>query len=659
MKKFMSKITSGVLLCTMITYTTPLFAFTKDETVYSKLDSTGNAYNTVISDHIKNTEKSSLINDISDLLNIKNIGGDETFEQNGNNLVWKANGNDIYYQGESKKDLPIQCDIKYELDGKEISSKDIAGKSGKVKITLSYKNTDSHIVKINGKDETLYTPFVAICGTVLSNDNNKNITISSGKVIDDGNKTIVVGLAFPGLQESLDISKNTIDIPNSVEISMEASDFEMNNIMTYVTSKVIEDDDLSIFDDLDKIFSEVNTLQSASKQLEDGSNTLRQGTMTYNEKSKEFNSALKQVSKGISSANSSYSEINNAIGLINSSTSTLQVGAKTISDGTEAISTNLLVLSEKLGELQAGTSALKTGKDNLISGVNQIISSINANTSSFTNQSDTIANLQKLITTNTNTKNALVSQNASLNNTLNAGSLTAEQEAPIRTQIATNTNLIALLDSNIDANNSTLALLKATDISSLQQLQAGLNSLQTGLQAFDSGIDAIYNGSSSLQTGANTLATKSSELSQGAKSLYQGTTQISSGAKALNAGSNQMKTGLNTLDYSTEKLTDANNQLTDGASTLANGAETLANGIAKFNKDGISKICNYANGDLKTISTRLEKLQELADNYNNFTMLDRGNSGEVKFILMVDSIKKDKDKKQEAIIQDKNNESEE
>ena len=120
MKKFITKITSGVLLCTMITYTTPLFAFTKDETVYSKLDSTGNAYNTVISDHIKNTEKNSLINDMSDLLNIKNIGGDETFEQNGNSLVWKANGNDIYYQGDSKKELPIQCDIKYELNVKEI-----------------------------------------------------------------------------------------------------------------------------------------------------------------------------------------------------------------------------------------------------------------------------------------------------------------------------------------------------------------------------------------------------------------------------------------------------------------------------------------------------------------------------------------------------------
>ena len=81
----------------------------------------------------------------------------------------------------------------------------------------------------------------------------------------------------------------------------------------------------------------------------------------------------------------------------------------------------------------------------MTSGVNKIISSVNANTSNLGNQADTIANLQKLITTNTNTKNALVSQNVSLNNSLLSGGLTSEHETTIRTQIATNNNLITLL----------------------------------------------------------------------------------------------------------------------------------------------------------------------------------------------------------------------
>ena len=123
------------------------------------------------------------------------------------NLIWSANGNDIYYQGETQKELPVECKIKYELDGKEISANEIVGKAGTVKIILEYVNKDAHNVIINGKSETLYTPFVVLCGTIINNENNKNITISSGKLIDDGTKTIALGIATPGLQESLNLSK--------------------------------------------------------------------------------------------------------------------------------------------------------------------------------------------------------------------------------------------------------------------------------------------------------------------------------------------------------------------------------------------------------------------------------------------------------------------
>ena len=40
-KKIVSKVVSGALLCSMIGYTVPVFAYTKDETVYSKLDVSG------------------------------------------------------------------------------------------------------------------------------------------------------------------------------------------------------------------------------------------------------------------------------------------------------------------------------------------------------------------------------------------------------------------------------------------------------------------------------------------------------------------------------------------------------------------------------------------------------------------------------------------
>ena len=276
--KVISKVISGTLLCSMVGYTLPVFAYTKDETVYSKLDNEGNNYKTIVSTHIENKENAELINDISDLLNIKNTSSDATYTQDGNKFVWNANKSDIYYQGETSKELPIECKIKYELDGKEVSSNEIAGKSGKVKVTVQYTNKEERTVDINGKKVKMYVPFVVVAGTIIENENARNIEVSSGKVIDDGTKSVVVGMAMPGLQESLGLSKNDVEIPSDVEITMDATNFETSSIISYVTPKVLEEDDLKIFDKLDDVYSQVNTLQKSMNQIQDGANTLADGT---------------------------------------------------------------------------------------------------------------------------------------------------------------------------------------------------------------------------------------------------------------------------------------------------------------------------------------------------------------------------------------------
>ena len=649
-KKVISKITSSVLLCTMFAYTTPVFAFTKDETVYSKIDSNGNNYNTIVNDHIINDEQEQLINDISDLLNIKNVNGDEEFSQDGNNLAWHAEESDIYYQGESQKELPIECNVKYELDGNEITASELAGKSGKVKITIEYINKDAHTVNINGKDQTLYTPFVVVCGTIIDNNNNRNIEITNGKTVDDGSKTTVIGISLPGLQESLNISKDKIDIPNTIEITMDSTDFELNNIVTYVTPKVLEKNDMELFKKLDKIYNQVDTLQSSSKQIEEGANSLKEGTATYSEKSQEFNNAVEQVSKGVSSVNQNYSKIDAGISSLNNSSATLESGAKSVSEGTVAVSENLQTISSKLSELQTGTQSLKQGEVQLEAGLDQIITSVSS--IQGTDNSAKITELNQLITANQNTINSLKTANETLTTQLKAIE-DEETKQTITTQIETNKSIIKLLETNIVAYNETISTLESADMSSITELQTALSNLKQGLQSLQTGTDTLYNGTTALQTGTGALASKTKELAQGTQSLYEGTIKISEGTATLNSGSTQLKQGLNTLDAGGTKLGTASNQLTEGANTLSEGATTLAEGITKFNEEGIDKICDYINGDLKDISARLEKLQELSEEYNNFTMLNDGNKGNVKFIMIMDSIKKEEDSKQDIILDDK------
>ena len=307
-KKVGVKIISSVLLGTMCFYTMPVFANTKEEVVYSKLKNDGTNYSTVVSERITNTDNSELINDISELLNIENTNGDETFEQNGTNVVWKANGKDIQYQGTIDKDEPITCKVKYELNGKEVEAKDIVGKSGNVKVTLTYTNNDAHTVKVNGKYEKMYTPFIVVAGTIIDN-NFKNVNITNGKIIDNGNKKMAIAMCFPGLQESLGISKDKIDIPNTIELTMDAEDFEMNNIISYATPKVLEESDLNMFDDLDEIYSKVNELQDAANQIQDGSSKLNDGAKTLRNGASTLNDGANELSREINNKLAQYEKI--------------------------------------------------------------------------------------------------------------------------------------------------------------------------------------------------------------------------------------------------------------------------------------------------------------------------------------------------------------
>ena len=193
MNKVKLKIVAGGLLVSMLTYTSPIFAYTKDETVYSKMNAKGEEYKTTVSTHLENNKNEKILEDLTNLLDIQNTNGDETYEKDGNKLIWQADGKDVYYQGNTKENLPITCEVKYTLDGKEISPEDLAGKSGKVTIEIIYTNHEKHEVQVNGGTHTLYTPFLVLSGTIINNDNNRNVMISNGKVINDGSKTIVVG----------------------------------------------------------------------------------------------------------------------------------------------------------------------------------------------------------------------------------------------------------------------------------------------------------------------------------------------------------------------------------------------------------------------------------------------------------------------------------
>ena len=225
----------------------------KEETVYVLAGADGSANKVIVSSWLKNPDEETTITDASNLTDIENVKGDETYTVDSKgNLVWNADGKDIYYQGTSNEQLPVDVSIEYQLDGKTVTPDELAGATGHLTITFRYQNNQKKDVTINGKQETIYQPFLMASGMMLDNDKASNIEVTNGKAINDGDSTIVLGMALPGMNDSLNLKSikdadgNAIDLdlPEEVVINADVEDFSLMTTITMADSHLFSSIDL-------------------------------------------------------------------------------------------------------------------------------------------------------------------------------------------------------------------------------------------------------------------------------------------------------------------------------------------------------------------------------------------------------------------------------
>lgn len=314
---------------------------TKEETVYVWANADGSTRKIVVSDWLKNEAGAAAINDVSELEDIENVNGDENFtEKAGNVKVWEAGGGDIYYQGSTEKELPVGLAITYQLDGKEISPEELAGKSGKVAIRFSYTNEKYEYAEVEGVRTKVYVPFAVVTGMVLDNEVFRNVEVSGGRMINDGDRIVVMGYGMPGLRENLAVDSDKLDIPDSFEITADVKDFEMGMTVTMATNGLLGEvdmDDENLVDDLNGSLGE---LTDAMEQLMDGSSQLYDGLCILLDKSGELVEGIDKLSDGAG-------QLRNGVG-------TLDNGAAQLQDGTARLQSGLNTLVSKNGELNGG-----------------------------------------------------------------------------------------------------------------------------------------------------------------------------------------------------------------------------------------------------------------------------------------------------------------
>lgn len=187
----------------------------------------------------------------------------------------------------------------------------------------------------------------------------------------------------------------------------------------------------------------------------------------------------------------------------------------------------------------------------------------------------------------------------------------------------------------------------------LPELTKGVANLKDGTAQLSAGAAKLTANNDILNAGAASLNDGASQLSAGTQSLMNSVPTLTSGIKQLVDGSNtlvannaKLNSGASQLADGTNQIVSGVDQLTTGSKTLSEGAHTLADGMVQFNEEGINKILDAYNGDLKPFTDKLQAVIDAGEEYQTYSAIADGQTGSVKFIYKLASIdaKADSDK---------------
>lgn len=608
----------------------------KDETVYGFAKADGSIDHIIVSETLKNKDKLDVLMDKTNLKDVENVKGDETFEQNGEEITWQANGNDITYQGTTDAKLPVDLKVSYYLDGNKIAPEQLAGKSGKVTIRFDYVNNETTTVKIAGEDETIYVPFVAVTGMMIG-DNFQNVAVTNGKVVSEGATNIVLGYAMPGMKENLQTKEDEESVfTDFFEVTADVTDFSLDMTVTLLTTasaiNISGDIDLTKMDEM------VETIKQAGGSLTDGSAQLSDGLNTLQDKMGEFNSGVSQLKSGLEALSSGSSTLADGVATINASANALNAGIEALNAG---VSTPMSDDAKSKVAAQAKSAAEQAVMAQFENESYEAIASQASGEFKNTMTSEQTVSAIQTGLNNAGLRDALFqsvvaqkyqaahAENEQLTYEMYMAGLSSNPDAVAQIYAYVD-GLLAQVSAGVangiaengakNMGDSVAAACEQAAVSAAGASagQAAVAGAEGAKAEIAQQINAVQGNGYSLVTGAQALAGGTSQLEASVPTLTGGVSQLLSGANSLAAGAGQIK---------------------DGVKQLADGSGQLKDGINQFNHEAIDKLAAAYDGDVKSFVGRMSAMLEASMKYETFTELKDGDAGVTKFIIKTEGVK--------------------
>lgn len=284
----------------------------RDESVYVDMDADGNITSVVSSVYLGNPSKEDSLTDYTTLTNIKNIAGLDSPTVEGQAVTFKADGEDVIYQGNGEGDaLPFSISITYTLDGKRVQAAELAGQSGHLCITIQVTNREMHTVTVDEEAVDMYVPFTVICMYTFD-ETFSNVT-TSGKLTNQAGTNTVMGVLMPGLRESLDDLDNE-SIQDTLTIETDVRNLSLPEATLIGMVGLVDESDLSGIDDVQELMDGLDEMEDATRELRDGAKELRDGSQEYTDGTVEFADGARELADGALEAADGGAKLTDGIG---------------------------------------------------------------------------------------------------------------------------------------------------------------------------------------------------------------------------------------------------------------------------------------------------------------------------------------------------------
>ena len=656
----------------------------KEETVYVLLDANGNKTDTIVSEWLKNPEGAQTMYDSTKLKDVEVVKGNASYTQDDDMLVWNSDGGDIYYQGKSDKEVPVNVEVTYTLNDAKVDATEIDHASGHLVVNYNYTNNYAEEMVIDGERRTVYQPFAMMTGMMLDNEKVSNIEVTNGKAINSGDYTIVFGMAMPGLAESLGIDSDEIEIPESVIVEADVQDFSMPMTVTVASNNALSELGLDEFDSVDE-------LKDKAGQLNDGINMLSDGAVSLSDGAGKLSDGTKKLSGGATQVNDGAGALKDGLHKLKDNTPALESGVNDLSSGAAQ-------LNAGLSQINTNSAALNTGAESLVEGANQLATALNPSSESVTALCTGATDVSEGVTQAKDGVDGVLAAYQSLAGNLQSisdslsgqisalESVSVPEEGATEAELAVQAELSALttLKGNINecinglnsVNGQTEGLSQSmpTLVSGAAKLDNGINQvlvptlakaqegatalstgatdLKKGITAYTAGVASCTDGATKLNDGLTALKGQLPALSEGLNKLTDGADSLAAGTDELAKGAGELVTGSSTLADGAMQLADGTGRLNDGSIELKDGVIRLSDGVYELldgsgrlkegveehRTEGIDKITDLVNNNIEKYYDRLCAVRDYADEYTSFAGSGNDTDSSVKFIIRTDAV---------------------